>query len=77
MEFIDRHHFGPLYRFIHTHRVIDEGGKAIGYQHLESVRTSLEGVMIRRKKDEVLKQLPERVDKHFFVPMTKEQRGDS
>ena len=30
--------------------------------------------MIRRKKDEVLKQLPGRVDKHFFVPMTKEQR---
>ena len=20
MEFIDRHHFGPLYRFIHTHQ---------------------------------------------------------
>jgi superfamily II DNA/RNA helicase len=30
--------------------------------------------MIRRKKDEVLKQLPERIDKNFFVPMTKEQR---
>jgi superfamily II DNA/RNA helicase len=30
--------------------------------------------MIRRKKDEVLKQLPERVDKTFFVSMTKEQR---
>jgi superfamily II DNA or RNA helicase len=74
MEFIDRHRLGPLYRFIHTHRVIDEGGKVIGYQHLDSVRTSLEGVMIRRKKDEVLKQLPKRVDKHFFVPMTKEQR---
>ena len=74
MEFIDRHRLGPLYRFIHAHRVTDEGGKVIGYQHLESVRTSLKGVMIRRKKDEVLKQLPERVDKHFFVPMTKEQR---
>ena len=30
--------------------------------------------MIRRKKEEVLKQLPDRVDKHFFVPMTKEQQ---
>ena len=34
----------------------------------------LKGIMIRRKKEEVLKQLPDRVDKHFFVPMTKEQR---
>ena len=29
---------------------------------------------IRRTKDEVLKELPERLDKHFFVPMTPEQR---
>ena len=45
-----------------------------GIRNLESVRRSLEGVMIRRKKEEVLKQLPLRVDKHFFVPMTKEQQ---
>jgi superfamily II DNA or RNA helicase len=74
MEFVDRHRFGPLYRFVNTHRILDDGGKVIGYRNLESVRRSLEGVMIRRKKEDVLKQLPGRVDKHFFVPMTKEQR---
>jgi superfamily II DNA or RNA helicase len=74
MEFIDRHHLGPLYRFIHAHRILDKSGKVVGYQNLESVRRSLEGIMIRRKKEDVLKQLPDRVDKHFFVPMTKEQR---
>jgi superfamily II DNA or RNA helicase len=73
MEFVDRHHLGPLYRFVHTHRVTDQGGKVIGYRDLDSVRNSLKGVMIRRKKAEVLKQLPERVDKNFFVPMTPEQ----
>ncbi|MEQ8180432.1 MAG: DEAD/DEAH box helicase [Smithellaceae bacterium] len=74
MEFVDRHHLGPLYRFVHRHQILDNGGKVIGYKDLESVRHSLKDVMIRRKKDEVLKQLPERIDKNFFVPMTKEQQ---
>jgi superfamily II DNA or RNA helicase len=74
MEFVDRHHFGPLYRFVHQHQVLDDGGKVVGYQNLGDVRQSLEDVMIRRRKDDVLKQLPERIDKNFFVSMTKEQR---
>ena len=73
MEFVDCHHLGPLYRFVHNHRVVDGGGKVIGYRNLESVRKSLKGVMIRRKKSEVLKQLPERLDKNLYVPMTPEQ----
>jgi superfamily II DNA or RNA helicase len=73
MEFVDRHHLGPLYRFVHDHRITDDGGKVVGYRNLTAVRSSLQGVMIRRRKDEVLKQLPGRIDKNFFVPMTKEQ----
>jgi SNF2 family DNA or RNA helicase len=73
MEFVDRLRLGPLYRFVHTHRMVDAGGKVTGYQRLQSIRASLENVMIRRKKDEVLKQLPGRTDKNFFVPMTREQ----
>ena len=73
MEFVDCHHLGPLYRFVHNHRMVDDGGKVIGYRNLESVRKSLKGVMIRRKKSEVLKQLPERLDKNLFVPLTPEQ----
>ncbi|MCR4290213.1 MAG: DEAD/DEAH box helicase [Candidatus Scalindua sp.] len=73
MELIDRHHLGPLYRFVQMHRIVDEGGKVVGYKDLKSIRNSLGSVLIRRKKDEVLEQLPERIDKNFFVPMTKEQ----
>lgn len=73
MEFVDHSHLGPLYRFVHNHQLTDEHGKVIGYRDLEKVRASLKGVMIRRKKNEVLKQLPSRMDKNFFVPMTDEQ----
>jgi SNF2 family DNA or RNA helicase len=36
--FIDRHHFGPLFRFVHNHRIVDEEGKVIGYRRLQSIR---------------------------------------
>jgi superfamily II DNA or RNA helicase len=74
VEFIDRWRLGPLFRFVDNHRIVDGDGKLVGYKELQSVRKSLEPVMIRRKKDEVLRQLPERIDKTFFVAMTKEQR---
>src|SRR5262249_51816390 len=35
---------------------------------------TLEPVLLRRQKDQVLDQLPERLDKHFFVPMTPQQQ---
>ena len=76
VEFIDRRRLGPLYRFMHEHQILDQGatGKVIGYKNLQAVRIALKDMMIRRKKDEVLKQLPERIDKNFFVPMAEEQR---
>ena len=73
MEFVDRYHLGPLYRFVQAHRLTDSGGKVIGYRNLDKIRGSLSGIMIRRRKNEVLKQLPERIDKNFSVPMTPEQ----
>jgi superfamily II DNA or RNA helicase len=74
MEFVDRHRLGPLYRFVHQHQVRDEEGKVIGYRDLQSIRETLGPVFLRRRKDEVLRQLPERIDKHFFVPLTREQK---
>jgi superfamily II DNA or RNA helicase len=73
VEFINQRPLGPLYRFLHNHRITDDGGKVIGYKDLQTVRETLGSIMIRRKKGEVLEQLPERIDKNFFVPLTKEQ----
>lgn len=74
MEFVDRRRLGPLYKFLHHHRIADPSGKVVGYRDLQTIRESLKDVLIRRRKSEVLKQLPERVDKNFFVPLTQEQR---
>ena len=74
VEFIDRYRLGPMFRFLNNHQVLDkESGKVIGYGNLKAIGETLSSILIRRKKEEVLKQLPERIDKNFFVSMTQEQ----
>ncbi len=74
MQFVDHFRLGPMYRFLMDHEVTDgETGKIIGYKNLNMIGKMLEDVVVRRLKKEVLKQLPERVDKNLFVPMTKKQ----
>ena len=75
MQFIDVYQLGPLYQFVDRYQLKDVGtGKVIGYQHLHEIKSMLADTLIRRTKAEVLKELPERMDKNLFVPMTLEQR---
>ncbi|MFH1867540.1 MAG: DEAD/DEAH box helicase [Candidatus Omnitrophota bacterium] len=73
VEFIDKHHLGPLFRFLDTHQMTDDAGKVIGYRNLNALGSSLEPILIRRRRKEVLSQLPKRVDKNYFVSMTSQQ----
>lgn len=73
VQFVDRYRLGPTYRLMHTHQVTDKDGKVTGYRDLDQIGKTLEPVLIRRQKDEVLAQLPERIDSTVFVPMSEEQ----
>jgi len=73
VEFVDRFHLGPMFRFLAEHQHVDENGKVIGYHNLSKIGKSLEPILVRRTKKEVLKELPERLEKNYFVPMTDEQ----
>jgi len=73
VEFIDRFHMGPMFRFLAEHQHTDEVGKVIGYRNLSQIAKSLEPILVRRTKKQVLKELPERLDKNYFVPMTAQQ----
>jgi len=75
VEFIDRYRLGPLFRFLHNHQITDDCGKVTGYRSLNELGKSLEPVLIRRKRQEVLSQMPGRTEKNYFVPLTPEQ-GD-
>lgn len=76
LEFVDRYKLGPLFRFLHRHQLTDVHGRLKGYKDLRSIHESLAGCLIRRTKKEIRDQLPGRMDKHFFVELTPEQRSD-
>ncbi len=76
VEFIDMYKLGPLFRFLHNHEITDEYGKVTGYHNLKAINNTLEPILIRRTKKEIIDQLPGRVDKNFFVEMTEEQQID-
>jgi superfamily II DNA or RNA helicase len=73
VEFVDHFRLGPMFRFLAEHQHVDESGRTIGYRNLDRIGKTLASVLIRRTKQQVLPQLPERLDKNYFVPMTPEQ----
>ena len=73
VEFVDGRALGPAFRFLHDHIETTETGKLVGYRGLNQIHKQLEPLLLRRRRDEVLKQLPERTDQVFMVPLTDQQ----
>ncbi|WP_426442460.1 DEAD/DEAH box helicase [Bradyrhizobium genosp. P] len=73
VQFVDQHRLGPTWKLLHEHQVKDEGGRVTGYTGLEKIGQTLAPIMIRRRKSEVLRQLPSRTDQNLLVPMTEMQ----
>jgi superfamily II DNA or RNA helicase len=74
VQFVDQHRLGPTWRLLDEHQLRDESGRVIGYCGLNQIGQTLKPMMLRRRKAEVLTQLPERVDSRIFVPLTAQQR---
>jgi ERCC4-related helicase len=73
VQFVDQHRLGPTWKLLHEHQVKDEAGRVTGYTRLDKIGQTLAPVMIRRRKSEVLRQLPSRTDQNLLVPMTEMQ----
>ncbi len=75
-QYVDPYALGPLHAFMERHTVIDPDSNMVkGYRDLGKISRDLAHIMIRRNKKTVLTQLPERMDKNLFVPMTAEQQA--
>ncbi len=76
VQYVDERLLGPAFQFLHEHVQFDAEmqTKAIGYKGLDVLRERLKPICLRRKKDEVLKDLPPRTDKNFYIEITPAQR---
>ena len=74
VQLVDQHRLGPTWRFLREHQQVDDAGHVIGYRHLDRIGATLTPILLRRRKAEVLTQLPERVDQTLLLPMTPQQR---
>ena len=58
IQFVDQHRLGPTWRMLDEHQMRDEVGRVVGYRALDRIGQTLAPVMLRRRKAEVLTQLP-------------------
>ena len=75
VQFVDLYRLGPTFRMLHDHQILDEVGKVVGYRELDKIGQTLAPILLRRQKEQVLDQLPGRIDNNVFVPMTDQQRA--
>jgi hypothetical protein len=74
VQFIDDRRLGPGFRFFNQHRVVDERGKVLGYKNLDGLRERLRPILLRRTRDSVRLELPERTTEIVRIAPTEEQK---
>jgi superfamily II DNA or RNA helicase len=74
VQFVDQHRLGPTWQFLDRHQITADGGQVVGYTRLDEVAKTLAPILIRRRKADVLNQLPPRRDKVYLLPLTAPQR---
>ncbi len=73
VQFIDDRHLLPAYRFFHRHRIVEDSGRIAGYKNLDELREQLGPILLRRTKESVSLELPERTTEIVRIAPTGEQ----
>jgi superfamily II DNA or RNA helicase len=73
MSFLDPSVLGPLFRFNREFYDLDERGRPEGYRNLDRLHGRIKPFLLRRRKDDVEAELPDRTDQRYFVPLSPAQ----
>lgn len=75
MGFLDPAVLGPLFRFNREYYRLDDRGRPEGYRNLGRLHERIQPYLLRRRKADVEKELPERTDRNYFMALTPAQSG--
>lgn len=75
MQFLDPDLLSPLWRFAADHFLLSrrKKGDILGYVGLEKLHEKLQPLVIRRRKEEVMEELPELIVNDYFIDLYQEQ----
>ncbi len=75
VQFLDPELLSPLWQFAAEHFLLNRNkkGDILGYTNLKSLQNKLQPLVIRRRKEEVLEQLPEVVVNDYYINLSQEQ----
>jgi len=75
MQFLDPDLLSPLWRFAADHFLLNrrKKGDILGYVGLDELHKKLQPLVIRRRKEEVLDQLPELIVNNYYIDLFQEQ----
>ncbi|AOY60352.1 MULTISPECIES: DEAD/DEAH box helicase [Desulfococcus] len=75
VQFLDPYLLSPLWRFAADHFMLSrqKKGQILGYRNLDRLHEKLKTIVIRRRKEEVLSDLPEQIVNNYYVELTDKQ----
>jgi len=76
VQFLDPYLLAPLWQFAADHFMLSrkKNGKILGYKNLDLLREKLKPIVIRRKKEDVLPDLPEEVENNYYIDLHEKQK---
>lgn len=76
VQFLEPRMLSPLWQFAANHFMLsrNKSGKILGYRNLSQLHGQLKSLVIRRKKEEVLSDLPDQVVNNYYIDLHEEQR---
>jgi ERCC4-related helicase len=75
VQFADPGLFTPLWEFAAHHFTLKKEKKnsVLGYHNLDIIRQKIKPLIIRRKREDVLDDLPEQVTNNYYIDLTNQQ----